>query len=142
MYSLSPVSLPSRERSRFIGRSWELRLEGRAAPLFLSFGYPSPSTNSLSAWPYLASFLLFNLNIYNNMDKSDDLGKMASAPVIVPDPSTPALNEQGIELRTAAEIAVVGDEPLKKRSNIRLIAIVVALNVSFFESGGYDYEEH
>lgn len=70
------------------------------------------------------------------MHKVNETGQMATEPVIVVDnPTTAAVlsNEQEVELTAPGETVVTPEESGKKRSKIRLIAIVVALNVSFIE---------
>lgn len=51
----------------------------------------------------------------------------SSVSAVVPSSSA---KEQGIELTETGQMAVLAEEPVKKRSKTRLIAIVVALNVS------------
>jgi hypothetical protein len=73
------------------------------------------------------------------MDKANEAGQVAAEPInVIESPIIVAVpsNEQGIELTATGEMAVIPEEPVKKRSKIRLIAIVVALNVSFVEPFG------
>lgn len=70
--------------------------------------------------------------MFCNIDKASKTDQMAIEPEVILQHATiaGASNNQEFELTPPGEAVVMPEEPEKKRSNIRLIAIVVALNVS------------